>query len=251
VTTQPAGAFSAWLRTTRRALELKVIGADVPCGACSACCRSSLFIHIAPDETETLRRIPTRLVFRAPGADGHVVMGYNERGECPMWTGTACAIYDHRPRTCRDFDCRVFAATGIAIDRALIAAQVARWRFSYPHADDRDARARVRAAAAFLRDRAAAFPDGALPTNPAQLAALAIRVYDVIAGDAPRPSDAEIARDVLAALRTPPRSPAARAPATPDRPTDRTSAHSRARPPGRGRRSPRRRPRAPGSAASR
>lgn len=245
-TTQPAGAFSAWL---------KVIGQDVPCGTCSACCRSSLFIHIGPDETETLARIPKRLVFRAPGTDGHVVMGYNERGECPMWTGSACAIYDHRPRTCRDFDCRVFAATGIAADdRALIAAQVARWRFSYPRAEDRDDQARVRAAAAFLRDHADAFPDGELPRHPAQLAALAIRVYDVIADprdDEPRPSDTEIARAVLEALavRTPPRSPAA--PAPPKHSAGRTSARSRARPPGRGRRSRRRRSGAPAPAASR
>jgi hypothetical protein len=252
--TEPAGGFSAWLRTTRRALELKVIGADVPCGTCSACCRSSLFIHIAADEAETLRRIPRRLVFRAPGTDGHV-MGYNERGECPMWTGTACAIYDHRPRTCRDFDCRVLAATGIAADdRPLIAAQVARWRFTYPRAADRDEHARVRAAAAFLRDHAGAFPTGAVPQHPAQLAALAIQVYDVIAdqlGAAPRPSDTEIARAVLSALKTPPRSPAAPARSASGDRRDRTSARSRARPPGRGRRSPRRRRGAPGPASSR
>ena len=237
--TKPAGAFSRWL---------KVIGQDVPCGECSACCRSSLFIHIEADEAETLRRIPKRLVFRAPGSDGHV-MGYNERGECPMWTGTACAIYDHRPRTCRAFDCRVFAATGIAADdRALIAAQVARWRFTYPRAADRTAQARVRATAAFLRDHADAFP--ALPKHPAQLAAFAIRVYDLIAGTGPRPSDAAIAKAVLAALRTPPRSAAARAPST-KRPRARTSARSRARPPGRGRRSRPRRRAAPAAGASR
>ena len=27
-----------------------------------------------------------------------------------------CSIYDHRPRTCRTFDCRVFAAAGVAVD---------------------------------------------------------------------------------------------------------------------------------------
>ncbi|HET9622504.1 MAG TPA: YkgJ family cysteine cluster protein [Kofleriaceae bacterium] len=201
--------FGGWLAATRQRFRLPVLGegATVPCGTCSACCRASLFIHIRPDETQTLARIPRRLVFPAPGAPkGHVVMGYNERGECPMWTGAACAIYDHRPQTCRDFDCRVLAATGLTDDdHAEIAAQAARWKFTYRGAADRSEHARVRAAAAFLRDHGDAFPAGRLPRHPAQLAALAIRVYDVIAdrlaGEA-RPSDTEIARAVLEALET-------------------------------------------------
>jgi uncharacterized protein len=73
----PAGRFSAWLGQ---------IGADVPCGTCTACCTSSQFVHIEPDEAETLARIPRALLFPAPGRPkGHVLMGYDERGHCPMF----------------------------------------------------------------------------------------------------------------------------------------------------------------------
>jgi Fe-S-cluster containining protein len=219
-TTQTAGPFSAWLRTTRRSQQLKVLGADVPCGTCSGCCRSSYFIHIRPDETEALARIPRALVFPAPGAPpGHVLLGYNERGECPMWIDQACSIYAHRPQTCRDYDCRVFPATGIAPNedglRSLIEDQARRWRFELPTEGDRDDLAAVRAAAAFLQDHRASFPPDYLPRNPPQLAALAIRVYDVFAALATaeartgrRPPDAEIARAVLAALEADAAAPA-------------------------------------------
>ena len=40
--------------------------ADVPCGDCTRCCTSSQFIHIAPDEVETLAHIPVELLFPAP-----------------------------------------------------------------------------------------------------------------------------------------------------------------------------------------
>ncbi|HET7720760.1 MAG TPA: YkgJ family cysteine cluster protein, partial [Acidimicrobiales bacterium] len=102
--TLPAGRFSTWLVR---------IGVDVPCGTCTACCTSSQFVHIGPDERDTLSRIPKALLFPAPGQPkGHVVMGYDERGHCPMFVDGACSIYEHRPRTCRTYDCRVFPAAG-------------------------------------------------------------------------------------------------------------------------------------------
>lgn len=117
--------------------------ADVPCGGCTACCTSSQFVHIGPDETDTIARIPAELLFPAPRlAPGNLVMGYDERGHCPMLVDGACVIYAHRPRTCRTYDCRLFAARGIAIDdpaKAAIAARVRRWRFEYPTEADRAA----------------------------------------------------------------------------------------------------------------
>ncbi|HJV08323.1 MAG TPA: YkgJ family cysteine cluster protein, partial [Acidimicrobiales bacterium] len=94
--TLPAGRFSTWLA------QLAGGDVDVPCGACTACCTSSQFVHIGPDESETLARIPPALLFPAPGLPkGHVVMGYDERGHCPMFVDGGCSIYEARPRTCR------------------------------------------------------------------------------------------------------------------------------------------------------
>jgi uncharacterized protein len=214
---RPAGELSAWLRDTRRAQALKVIGADVPCGSCNACCRSSYFIHIRPDETQTLRRIPRPLQFPAPGLPaGHVLMGFDQNGRCPMLIEDRCSIYEHRPQTCRDYDCRVFAATGIDPGRdggrAQIAARVQQWKFTYRDDAARTAYSAVQSAAAFLQDHRDCFPHDALPGNPVQLAVLAIQVYDVFAELAerqaaapggPAPTTTEIARSVLAAMEAP------------------------------------------------
>jgi uncharacterized protein len=135
--------------------------ADVPCDGCTACCTSSQFVHVGPDETDTLAHIPAELLFPAPGLPtGHVVLGYDERGHCPMLLDGRCSIYEHRPRSCRTYDCRIFTATGVEPDKPAIAERVARWRFD---ADDVD----LRAAAASLAD--------AVP-NPTQRAVRAVRV---------------------------------------------------------------------------
>jgi len=73
-------------------------------------------VHIGPDEHETLARIPAALRFPAPGSPhGHVVLGYDEHGRCPMLVDGGCSIYEHRPRTCRTYDCRIFPATGVDV----------------------------------------------------------------------------------------------------------------------------------------
>jgi hypothetical protein len=137
----PAGDFGAWLDAMLAALRDEA-PADVPCGDCSACCTSSQFVHIGPDETATLAHIPRELLFPAPQRPkGHYVLGYDERGHCPMLAGGRCSIYEHRPRTCRTYDCRIFAATGLDVgaddpSKDPIAEQASRWRFSFPSADD-------------------------------------------------------------------------------------------------------------------
>jgi Fe-S-cluster containining protein len=128
---------------------------DVPCGGCTACCRSSQFVHIAPDETDTLAHISPDLLFPAPRMPGgHLLLGYDERGHCPMLVDDRCSIYEHRPRTCRTYDCRVFTAAGVDPDQPAIAERTRRWRFDYPTDVDREEQAAVLAAAAQLRDNA-------------------------------------------------------------------------------------------------
>src|SRR5204862_263741 len=83
---------------------------------------------------DTLAHIPPALLFPAPRMPaGHVLLGYDENGCCPMLVDGGCSIYDHRPRTCRTYDCRVFPAAGIDIsddgDKGPIAHQARRWRF--------------------------------------------------------------------------------------------------------------------------
>jgi uncharacterized protein len=178
----PAGEFSAWLRHARKALALG-LGTDVDCGDCAACCSSSYFIHVKPEEAKALGPQAQGALAAAPGMPkGHKVLAYDKRGVCPMLKPSGCSVYAKRPQTCRSYDCRIFAAAGIPAgghDKAGINTRVERWIFAYPAERDREEHAAVRAAAAFIRDKAASFPGGRVPGDPSQLAVLALKAYAV------------------------------------------------------------------------
>lgn len=173
-----AGSFSSWLRDLQSALRGER-ASDVPCAGCTACCTSSQFVHIEPDETETLSHIPPEVLFPAPRMPaGHVLLGYDEHGCCPMLTDDGCSIYQHRPRTCRTYDCRVFPASGAQPDHeGLLAERTRRWRFDHPTDTDQCEHDAVRAAARFIADHEDLVSERS-PTNPTQLAVLAIEVHD-------------------------------------------------------------------------
>jgi len=165
-----------------------------------------MFIHIKPEEKQTLKRIPRALLFPAPGLPkGHLLMGYNDQGACPMLIDNQCSIYEHRPQTCRDYDCRVFAATGIKIDsrtQSEIANRVQAWQFDYPTDAAREQHHLVKQAAAFLEQHRDLFPPGTLPNYPVQLAAIAILVYRLFAGRTPQNATNEaLAQAILSAER--------------------------------------------------
>ncbi|HEX3794470.1 MAG TPA: YkgJ family cysteine cluster protein [Acidimicrobiales bacterium] len=181
-----AGEFAPWLGALRRALQGDG-DSDVPCGTCTACCTSAQFVHITPEDHAARAHIPRELLFPAPQRPpGHLVMGFDERGHCPMLIDGGCSIYEHRPRTCRTYDCRVFAATGIdpmEPAKALIAQRVRRWQFEFPTPEDAVAWAAVRAAAAYVRERR----EG----STTEQAVLAIELHDVFLGADPDPADIE------------------------------------------------------------
>ena len=150
-----AGPFSTWLTSMTAALRDEG-DADVPCDGCTACCTASQFVTIGPDETDTIAHIPDALLFAAPGRPRHFVLGYDERGHCPMLVDAGCGIYEHRPRACRTYDCRIFSATGLEVDaeaesKADIAARAARWRFTFPGNEDRRRQEAVRVAVRTVR----------------------------------------------------------------------------------------------------
>ena len=141
----------------------------VPCDGCTACCRSAQFVHIGPEETDTLARIPAELLVPAPGQPGHRVMGYDERGHCPMLVDGACSIYAHRPKTCRTYDCRIYAAAGVETGRPEIDARVRQWQLCEDVSS-------VRAAVEFIRRRDPTGSDGQM--DPTRLAVLAVELSE-------------------------------------------------------------------------
>ncbi len=124
-------------------------------------------MHIGPDETDALSHIPPALLVPAPMAPrGYLVMGYDADGRCPMLIDDRCSIYEHRPRTCRTYDCRVFAATGVEpSEQPLIAATVSQWRFSGDSAGEETLADAVRAAERFFADHSDELGDQIPPSG--------------------------------------------------------------------------------------
>ncbi len=176
----PAGDFSTWLGDIQNVLTGDGVS-DVPCAGCNACCRSSNFIHIGPGEAETRHHVPSALLFPAPGyVDGTSVLGFDERGCCPMLAGDECSIYDFRPMACRAYDCRLLSAAGLANDpRAPVAQQTQRWRFDYGSPRSRLKHAAIRAAAAIIARHPECTGDEA-SMNGTQVAILAVKAHNVL-----------------------------------------------------------------------
>jgi len=186
-----AGEFSSWLAVVEGALRGEH-GVDVPCDGCTACCTSSQFVVIAPDETDAIAHIPPALLFPAPRRPkGYLVMGYDDRGHCPMLVDGGCSIYEHRPQTCRTYDCRVFPASGLDVGedgKPLIAERARRWRFSYATPESRAEQEAVLAAARFVREQTPP-ADVVPPVSATGQAVLAIELHGLFRERAPDASE--------------------------------------------------------------
>ncbi len=171
-----AGEFGAWLTAMRAALRGES-GTQVPCGDCRGCCISGYSVKVRPEDLGARARIPDHhLLFRG----GTVIMPALPDGRCPMAIPAGCSIYAHRPQTCLDYDCRVFAAAGIDAGDAgkgVINSRVRAWRFSHADADALRQHEAVRAAAAFMREHHQAFAEGCAPLNPMSVAVFAVKIY--------------------------------------------------------------------------
>ncbi|HVM66503.1 MAG TPA: YkgJ family cysteine cluster protein [Acidimicrobiales bacterium] len=194
-----AGPFSGWWEEARDAIR-GAAPSVVPCDGCTACCTASQFVHIGPDESDTLAHIPRRLLFPAPlRPPGHLLLGYDEHGRCPMLRDGKCSIYPHRPQACRTYDCRVFAATGVGLpEHPHIDRQARRWAFRTPTEQDRTRARAARAAAAFLEAHPEVLPTGAPPLDATRHAVLALEISDLFAGD-DAPADEQVRARVAAA----------------------------------------------------
>ncbi len=201
-----AGPFGDWLARMRDSLRGDG-GTDVPCGSCVGCCVSSYYIPIRPRDAAARVRIPESLLVRATGqAPGSAMMKYKDDGLCPMLDSSSkCSIYEVRPQTCRDYDCRIFAAAGLVAggpDKHVINRRVLAWRFTYPSAADEAAHRAVLAASAFIQAKRECFPSGRAPTASTGIAVLAIKSYGVFLDATTLPAtDDATARAIVEASR--------------------------------------------------
>ena len=198
----PAGGLLDRLRHFRASL-LGNQGSDVPCGDCRGCCISGYSVQIRPHDTGARALIPAEMLAQVPGfAADELTLAARPDGTCPMLRDNECSIYEARPQTCRDYDCRVFAASGISPDKVVIRQRVSQWRFSYPTELDRKAHSAVLATAGFIRTKRNSFPNQRAPLGPSGISVLACESYNVFLqpGLHERP-DTEVARSILDASR--------------------------------------------------
>lgn len=155
-------------------------GIDVPCGDCAACCESSMFILLRPEDSAAKRAIPSELRFVAPGMpEGFEVMGYDQDGRCPMHR-RGCTIYAERPLTCRQFDCRVFPVTETTADEQSMqsiyrASQ--RMQFLPQTGEDQRLIQRLSRIAQVLHDDAKS-STSTMPRHSSSRASMAIEVHE-------------------------------------------------------------------------
>lgn len=200
--TLDAGPFGAWLASALASLR-GTAGTQVPCGDCVGCCVSSYHIPLREQDGAAIGRIPAQHLVQSRTGQLHIQ--YLADGLCPMLGKGRCTIYAHRPQTCRDYDCRFFAAAGIeagGAERSVINTRVRQWRFTYPTAADRRAHDAVLAAAALLQNEAQHFPPGFAPTRPTGIAVLAVKTHGVfLSSEAANTSAAELAKVMVEASR--------------------------------------------------
>ena len=166
--------------------------ADVPCGDCVGCCVSSYPIPLRPRDELARALVPEQMLIghAEPGRDW--LMGFRDDGSCPFLTVGACSIYARRPQTCRDYDCRIYAATDLLPDgdRPIIAARVRAWRFEVLTPEDAAAAGAVRRAAQFIRSHSALFPPVMRASSATAAAVLAVKTYELFLGAAEGDSSA-------------------------------------------------------------
>lgn len=197
-----AGDFGAWLDGILASFKTGA-AMNVPCGECRGCCSAGRFVHVLPDDDQSV--IPKKFLSPTPGMPaGYAVIGYLESGSCPMLQSGKCSVYASRPSTCRTYDCRVLAAAGISAAgkwSGRINERVRAWQFTFSSAEAQQRYKAIRKAAAFIQAHGAAFPGGRVPVDPSSIAVLAIKVHSVFLSAEADSSPHSIAQAIVAESR--------------------------------------------------
>jgi uncharacterized protein len=172
-----AGPFDQWL-TVMRAVLRGARDAEVPCGDCVGCCVSAYPIPLRPADRVALDMVPAQHLRLSADGSKLARMGFRDDGSCPMLCAGKCSIYSDRPQTCRDYDCRIYAAAGLLPDgdRPVIKQRVLAWRFKVGTDKDRIAADAVQRAAAFIKSHASLFPESMRTNSATAIAVLAVKV---------------------------------------------------------------------------
>ena len=199
--TVAAGEFGAWLRQMQAVLRGEG-GIDVPCGSCRGCCVSGYPVVLRDADAAVTAQVPAQHIALSHGLR---YMTARPDGTCPMLQDGDCSVYALRPQTCRDYDCRVFAAAGLlpgGPQRWVINQRVAQWSFDYADDRQRHVHQAVRDAAAFIQRVAGTALAPQWSAAPTAVAVLALKAWPAfLKADPMARDDTQVATAVAAAVR--------------------------------------------------
>jgi uncharacterized protein len=179
-----AGPFGKWLASMRAVLRGEG-DADVPCGSCVGCCVSSYPIPLRVEDEVARDLVPEQWLVGSSKPGERWLMAFREDGSCPFLSTQGCGIYADRPRTCRDYDCRIYAAAGILPDgeRPLIQQRVRDWEFDFESPDARRQALAVVRAATFIRENPGLFPVSMRAQSATAAAVMAVKGFELFLSD--------------------------------------------------------------------
>ena len=115
-------AYSRYRLTGDRS-EIPALTSTVNCRSCRACCVDFADTPVLPFESGDGLDIEVR--------DGKRLLRKKANGECVHLLEGGCSVYEHRPVTCRVFDCRDFAVEKLSNpDLPQLNKAIAQWSVS-------------------------------------------------------------------------------------------------------------------------
>jgi Fe-S-cluster containining protein len=81
--------------------EIPAMTSTVSCRSCRACCIEFVETSLLPGDSDEGLDVEVR--------DGRRFLKKKANGECVHLQEGGCSVYEHRPSSCRVFDCRDFA----------------------------------------------------------------------------------------------------------------------------------------------
>ena len=79
---------------------------EVPCAACTECCRSGQGLFLHPDQGDDVRSYQTQVTLDPQTGSPVYLLATKDNGHCVYLGEAGCTIYARRPLLCRSFDCR-------------------------------------------------------------------------------------------------------------------------------------------------
>lgn len=128
-------AYKAYMhdRSVRYMKTGRFSDAMFACGGCTACCHQRVEIF----DTESPVNLKHLDVISDPdGPPGARKLRQNDDSSCVHLGEHGCTVYEHRPKACRAYDCRLYAFYGFRIDHEHGGPEP-RWRFGTDTKEDK------------------------------------------------------------------------------------------------------------------